>query len=396
MQGVFSKPLGELNEDDLRELVNRKLREYAHLDYKREMYDHGWDGKKDLLGDITAMANARGGYILIGVEEDKNEPDGTPKKLVGISDGDQEARWIEDVCIDSIDEKIVGLRARGIQISNGRWCVVVQVPNSPRKPHMISHGSYRSFYRRHWRRNAQMDMPEVRSMIISMSQYQESLEEFLMDRKEAFQALPSEKPWLGLMATPIYVDREKVDPLREDIREILKAALSQGDKRARLRMEAKPRLFGVLVKQGQWDDRLIRLFRNGHLEYCEEYSDWGRRGPKKALPIYSHLVTKRLLDFLSTAREIVTVAEVGEPIAITMYWHNIAVSYLHQWGLQSRVRNWGGIFLWSPNNMSIQVTVNELTRPDTPAQHLIERLFNAFGCENNPHFKEGETFVEWG
>jgi predicted HTH transcriptional regulator len=223
MFGIFSRRLSELDDSDLRELVEvRKLREHTHLDYKKQMYEHTWygsndNGKKEMLGDITAMANARGGYILIGVEEDETEPDGTPKALVGIPNGDQEARWIEDVCIDSIDEKIAGLQTRAIEISGTASCVVVQVPNSLRKPHMVSRGSYRSFSRRHGQRNAQMDMPEIRSMIISMSQYRESLAYFLVERKEAFARSAGKEPQLLLMATPIYGDRDKVDTSRFEL-----------------------------------------------------------------------------------------------------------------------------------------------------------------------------------
>jgi len=91
-----------------------------------------------MLADVTAMANAQGGYILIGVEEDTSQPDGTPKRLVGFQDGDAEAKWIDSLCVSSIDEKIPGLRVRDIPLVNGLSCVLIQIPNSPRKPHMVA------------------------------------------------------------------------------------------------------------------------------------------------------------------------------------------------------------------------------------------------------------------
>jgi predicted HTH transcriptional regulator len=118
-----------------------------------------------MLADVTAMANAQGGYILIGVEEDTTQPDGTPKQLIGIENGDSEGTWIESVCLSSIDEKIAGLRVRDIVLSNGRSCVIIQVPNSIRKPHMVVHEKHRSFRIRHERAKSFMGMggvPELR------------------------------------------------------------------------------------------------------------------------------------------------------------------------------------------------------------------------------------------
>lgn len=99
MHGLFSRPFDKLDENDVRDLVEvRKVREHAQLDYKQEPHSHNHDGAVELLADITAMANAQGGYLLIGVEEDKAEPDGTPKALVGVKDGDAEAKWIQSLC----------------------------------------------------------------------------------------------------------------------------------------------------------------------------------------------------------------------------------------------------------------------------------------------------------
>lgn len=119
--GIFSGQLNNLEENDLTDLVDvRRLREHIHLDYKEETYSHGREGTVEMLADVTALANAQGGYILIGVSEDNTQPDGTPKDLLGIENGDEEVRWIQNVCLSSIEEKITGLQVRDIDLSNGR------------------------------------------------------------------------------------------------------------------------------------------------------------------------------------------------------------------------------------------------------------------------------------
>ena len=70
MNTLFNQPFDDIDENDLNNLVyERKTREYVSLDYKQE-YTRNDKGVVGLLIDVTAMANSRGGYILIGVEED--------------------------------------------------------------------------------------------------------------------------------------------------------------------------------------------------------------------------------------------------------------------------------------------------------------------------------------
>ncbi len=168
MNILFSQSFESIDEKSLRELVEiRKVREYVSLDYKLTSYSHNHDGAVNLLADITAMANSRGGYIIIGVEEDIDAPDGTPQSLVGIENGDVEANWIQSISLSSIDETITGLRVRDVLLNNEKHCVLILIPNSTNKPHMVVHEKHRSFRLRHGRANAYIGMREVRDMVIT-------------------------------------------------------------------------------------------------------------------------------------------------------------------------------------------------------------------------------------
>jgi predicted HTH transcriptional regulator len=71
MNTLFSRPFENIGEKDLNDLVEvKKVREYISLDYKLTAYQHNHNGAVNLLADITAMANSRGGYIIIGIEEE--------------------------------------------------------------------------------------------------------------------------------------------------------------------------------------------------------------------------------------------------------------------------------------------------------------------------------------
>ncbi len=110
------------------------------------MYSNNHKGIVDLLTDVTAMANSRRGISLLALKKISGASDGTPKCIVGIENGDIEANRIQNVCFDSIDEIIIGLRVRDIPLSNGKHCVIIQIPNSVKKPHMVLYETPFIFY----------------------------------------------------------------------------------------------------------------------------------------------------------------------------------------------------------------------------------------------------------
>ncbi len=411
MQTLFSRPFDRLDESDLRDLVEvRRVREHIQLEYKQESYNHNHDGAVEMLADVTAMANAQGGYILIGIEEDKAEPQGTPKSLVGIRGGDAEAKWIQSVCLSSIDETIPGLQVRDVLIAGAVSCVAIQIPNSIRKPHMVVHERHRSFRMRHGRDKSFMGMQEVRNMILSMNIYRASLAEFLADRNRVLKEEAKSEPWLLLMATPIYVDNDKLNPLRSDIRDILEKVPGNPDRENfpdGIRVgKPQPRIFGVEAtndydRESRRHLRYLRLFRNGHLEYCANFISRGVPDgwPQKAMQVYPAEMTVMLLHFLEVAKQVMELGEISEPIALTMHLENFNSSYLKWWAYDhdsADMVRFGRAIIWSGSSLNLEFTATELSNPESLAHTMIDRLFTAFGSEpkDNRFFDAEGHFVK--
>jgi len=64
----FGKPLNEVGQGDLETLVQQEVRERQTVEFKRDAYARNDEGTREMLRDISAMANAYGGDILLGVE----------------------------------------------------------------------------------------------------------------------------------------------------------------------------------------------------------------------------------------------------------------------------------------------------------------------------------------
>ncbi len=87
---MFDKDISQVNYKDINILLYEKQqREDQHLDYKRDFYKNA----KDCIKDITAFANANGGFIIFGIDEKKNLICGIDDKIKNTKIED----WITNV-----------------------------------------------------------------------------------------------------------------------------------------------------------------------------------------------------------------------------------------------------------------------------------------------------------
>lgn len=81
---MFDLVFDELELTNFERLVENGTPEGRQLEFKRDHYGNGDNAKKEFAADISAMANALGGILIIGIEE-KN---GIASKIVGVESDD--------------------------------------------------------------------------------------------------------------------------------------------------------------------------------------------------------------------------------------------------------------------------------------------------------------------
>ena len=178
---MFNKPVSQLTEEDFQSLVDNKERESSILEYKQEISgtDHE---KKEISKDISAMANSEGGYLIIGVQEadgQANAITGTPKVI-----GRQPVEvWIENVLITNVRPKI-SINPKVITLSSisDRVLIVIHIPQSPRRPHMVIADGKNAYYTRHNYQATYADEHEVRSMFSESKSLGDEMKSFLDSR----------------------------------------------------------------------------------------------------------------------------------------------------------------------------------------------------------------------
>jgi predicted HTH transcriptional regulator len=89
---------------------------------------------------LASLANTRGGYVLVGVDDDG--------RIVGVRDAEEELFVLRDAAEHYIEPPLTTLQFQEIE-DEGRSVVVVTVPESRNKPHraQVAPGDWRGYVR---------------------------------------------------------------------------------------------------------------------------------------------------------------------------------------------------------------------------------------------------------
>jgi hypothetical protein len=150
----------EIDEAALRSLIENQVAERRDLEYKRDLPGRGDDEVKELLADVTSLANAQGGDLIFGI----HEADGVAAELVGIASDDHDAEILrlESSLRDNVAPRLIGLRTRWVPLPGGRGAIVMRVPGSLNAPHQIVFKKTRRFWGRSGKGKYEMDVHELR------------------------------------------------------------------------------------------------------------------------------------------------------------------------------------------------------------------------------------------
>lgn len=149
-----------ITEADIQELLTAQVPEGLRLEYKRDNYGASDGDKRELLKDVSALANAQGGHLIIGIDE----AEGTPSDINGVllQDRDADLIRIDQIIQNGLDPRIKDIRSRTVNLANGNCCIVIRVPKSWQPPHRVIATGVNRFYIRNERNVSEPNMQELR------------------------------------------------------------------------------------------------------------------------------------------------------------------------------------------------------------------------------------------
>jgi hypothetical protein len=144
----------------IKEFVRNQIQESLHLEYKACADLIGNVDIHELSKDVSAFANADGGTLIFGVVEGSRDRKHLPERVdEGFERGGKvNANWLENVLLSNIAPKIQGLKPYEIPLENGKFILVLEVPQSQYGPHMAKDHKY---YKRRQTKAEPMEHYEV-------------------------------------------------------------------------------------------------------------------------------------------------------------------------------------------------------------------------------------------
>lgn len=170
--------LDEIEESHLNELVELAVPEIRYVDYKRTLPQRS--DAAEFLADVCSFANAGGGDLVYGVEENG----GTPTAVRGVqtADPDSDLLSMEQRILSGISPRIPGLRGRYVRLANGNHVFVLRVPRSFARPHAVYRSDTPRFVTRNSAGKYTMDVAEIRASVLASETVSERMRSFRTGR----------------------------------------------------------------------------------------------------------------------------------------------------------------------------------------------------------------------
>lgn len=199
MNALLSKPPDQITVADVESLVTSHVPEGDRIEYKKELpaakgkrdpwmsgqHKIGDHAKNQILKEVVSFANAYGGLLVLGMEEDTNSTPAVAKGICPISKCAELAERFRLIFRDRVEPQLRSCDIFPVVTSGAEDGVVVfRVSGSQLAPHRVT-GTWICPVRR-WDRSEEMSMREIHDMTINVTRGLERLDNRLNERAARF------------------------------------------------------------------------------------------------------------------------------------------------------------------------------------------------------------------
>ena len=434
------RPISEITDQELKNFIGNQ-EENQWIEFKRKDYHRDPDEpekhKREICKDVTAMANAEGGYIFIGVQE----KDKIAQGFFTVDNPDKIVESINSFCLESIEPRIQNLE---VQTRSFKWngrnitLVIIHIPPSDLRPHSFVWKNFTHFVKRYGDHIREYPMSELaeafsarhyspiigqvndrletilshiqQSRRSSMSPQENALEQqeakdLLHLMKLRFEEAISDEPYYRILAVPTTLNPDAISIQAQEIDAIL-----QNPPNVRRtgfgfigveRIEYSPEGIKGISKLGYE----IVVLRNGFLELkhplSSHYFQWfkGERGfSDDSNWLYPYAVCEFPVTFMRLVQAIYSAIGIDSSIIVQQEYRNLngflLVGRHPSNPLFGRIGEHQRVYT-QPHAIGLQQIIEPEFVPDQVAYDLVKEIYASFGLSEDliPLFDENYNFA---
>ena len=184
---MIQKILNQITKDDIESLVIAKEAERRTLEYKLQLPGFKDDDKKEFCYDVSSFANASGGDLIFGIEDERDEK-GKPTGRAGSAHGVETTNASEamgrlnNLMRDGIKPRIPSIDWWEVGGFEKGPVLILRVGKSLAAPHMVTVAGASRFYSRNSTGKYSLDVNEIRSSFAVSTGIGEKLRLFRANR----------------------------------------------------------------------------------------------------------------------------------------------------------------------------------------------------------------------
>lgn len=317
------KPFDQLTHEDILALIP-DVAEGRRLDYKKALPDNTEKGVRSFLNDVCALGNSAGGWLIYGVDEEREDESktGVPSEVCGVGEvnEDEAIRDWQQRITQAVEPRLIGHRVGFINgFEDGKKVMVVYVPKSLFAPHRTNYKGVKEFYVRHDRNNLPMDIGEIRHSFVEAKEVPQRIDEFR--RLRAMQILAGETPIelldVGAVFTCHVIPLSSFsDEAAIDVTAIERTTMpTHGGHTSYGRLNADGYLYHSPVDNDSYRG-YVQVFRAGVIELCDSATDQPRPDQFGVLTLSAQWLEKWFIEFVSSALALLSDSGVQPPVYI--------------------------------------------------------------------------------
>jgi len=317
------------------DILSLKVVERTQIDYKSTLdFEKSRETYKELLKDISSFANSRGGIIFVGVKE-PTENLSVEEQVVGMKNCKEVSSNIERVCTTSIEPRIPSLIITYVKVFEEKEILVIYVPVSSIKPHMVNYNGHRTFYIRHSESSVPMTVQEIRDSVLFSSNIEKTAIQIAQEEElDILDYYVKNEPIFILQAVPLLNLEIPIDVQSKIVQDIIRGATrsSGGNFCINSMIRPTPTMKGIMGSNSRSNREWIsEIHRNGFIQLVYFIRSYNQSGSTKYFLYDTHIELFR--TFFDFCEEI---------------WNKLGIDL--QYLMRCKIINANGLIYYPDNN----------------------------------------------